>query len=540
MHGNAFALVPLEGLIFGNVKDIKQFDPLSGVFSDSAIVDKSLLTELERKKIEEYMGLYKQGANLKFRCQNDNRIRYLNSWQESVAKRSIVSTLQYIGLDISMRAIIEYMKSLDYTKAEFNNVVKNLVNNTCSKNLSIYSLKLLRNNFFHLYETKTKFSIPSIEKSPYFTPLIRKRTNSRQAKQNEFNFALKNFRAFCSWGGDTEDYRMLVPYLNNPFVMTYIYDHILNRKISWNNKGKFITYKKRDHSVKVVCENLICRRTTDILFSQKFPKMLGSTDLKVDLENLYCKHFRTVDYKFKQQLPKIKKWQKRQSIEEPILEAMNFVALVTGVPDLLISSQKYTDLLASLKDNIDSRWKGWAVSKNEQFVVDLLYEESLNIDLVPMAKNEEILKGNFQIKFDFTLGEIDRVLKAVDKISAKFYLEFPKSYLRWVRNDYVKKSNLSDHMGLKNLEEKMKTYINIQLATKSDLFLIPLWNNKMGDIMTKEIIEQITTYKGSYFADFSHKKVKIPIKFRFGLFAIKYLNEKFKAKYRSKTLTFNK
>ncbi len=540
LHGSAFALVPLEGLIYGDVKDIKQFDPLSGVFSDTAVVDKSLINDVERKKLEEYMGLYRQGTNLQFSCKNSNRIRYLNSWKESVAKRSIVSTLQYIGLDYSMRAIIEYMKKLEYTKDEFDNVVKNLVNNTCSKNLSIYSLKLLRNNFHHLYDTETGFNIPTIEKSPYFTKMIRKKTNSRKAKQNEFNFALKNFRAFCSWGGDTDDYRMLVPYLNNPFVMSYIYNHILNRQISWNDKGKFITYKKKKHSVKVVCEDLICRKTSDVVFSQKFPKMIGSTDIKVDLENLYCKHFNTVDYKYKNQIPQIKKWQKSQSMEEPILEAMNFVAMVTGVPDLLISSEKYTDLLASLRDNIDSRWKHWAVSKNEQFVVDLLYEESLNIDLVPMAKSEEVYKGNFQLKFDFTLGEIDRVLEVVDKVTAKFHLEFPKSYLRWVRNDYVKKSNISDHAALKHLEDKVKTYINIQLATKSDLFLIPLWNEKMGEIITKELIEQITTYKGSFFKDFSHKKVKIPIKFRFGLFALKYLNEKFKAKYRSKALTFNK
>lgn len=541
-QGSVYALVPLEGLIYGDVKDIKQFDPLSGVFSDSAIVDKSLENDLERTKLEDYMGLYKQGAKLQFTCQMNegSSIRYLNSWKESVAKRSVVSTLQYIGIDHSMRAIVEYMKTLEYSKKEFDNVVKNLVNNTCSKNLSIYSMKLIKNNFYNMYETSTGFKIPSIEKSPYFTKAIRQRTNSRQAKQNEFNFALKNFRAFCSWGGDTDDYRMLVPYLKNPFIMSHVYDHILNRKMHWNNVGKFLTYKKRKNAIKIVCEDLICRKTTNVIFQQKFPKMIGSTDIEVDLDNLYCKHFKNVDYRYKDQIPQIKKWQKAQSMEEPILEAMNFVSLITGIPDLLISSQKYTDLLTSLKENIDSRWTKWAVEKNEQFVVDLLYEESLNIDLVPMAQSEEVLKGNFQMKFDFTLGELDRVLNVVDKVTAKFHLEFPKSYLRWIRNDYIKKTNLSDHMAVKYIEDKVRTYVNIQLATKSDLFLIPLWNNKMGDIITHELIEQITRYKGSLFSDFSHTKIKVPIKMRFGLFALKYLNEKFKAKYRSKSLTFNK
>lgn len=540
LHGSAWALVPLEGLIYGDVKNIKQYDPLSGIFTDSAIIDPKLVTEYETKKMQEFIGLYRQGANLKFKCENDTRIQYLNSWKESVAKRSVVSTLQYIGIDLSMRAIIEYSKALEYSKEQFETLAKNLVSNTCSKNLSIYSLKLIRNNFYHLYENGTGFKIPTIAKSPYFTEVIREKTNSRQAKMNEFNFAIKNFRAFCSWGGDTDDYRMLVPYLNNPFIMSYVYDHLLGRKITWDKDNKSIVFEKREDPVKVVCEDLICRRTDSVNFTQKFPQMIGSTDLKVDLNNLYCKHFKNVDYVYKDQNPKVKEWIKRQSLEEPKIEAMNFVSILTGVPDLLVSSKKYTEVLAALRDNIDNRWVRWAKSKNEQFVVDLLYEESLNIDLIPMAKTDEIRRGEFQMIFDFTLGEIDRVLQVVDKVTAKFHLEFPKSYLRWIRNDYIKAGNKSDFGRIDHIREKVKTYVNIQLATKSDLFLIPLWNEQMGDIITRELIDQITTYKGQMFKDFSHTKVKVPVKFRFGLFALKYFNEKFKAKYRTKTLTYKK
>lgn len=100
-------------------------------------------------------------------------------------------------------------------------------------------------------------------------------------------------------------------------------------------------------------------------------------------------------------------------------------------------------------------------------------------------------------------------------------------------------NNKSNYKGIKHLEEKVSSYVNIQLATKSDLFLIPLWNDKMGKIITKELITQITNYRGSYFNDFSHQKVKVPVKLRFGLLALKHLNEKFKTKYRSKSLTFS-
>ena len=284
----------------------------------------------------------------------------------------------------------------------------------------------------------------------------------------------------------------------------------------------------------------ICRKSNKITFSQNFPRMIGSTELSLDLNNLYCSHFSTVTYKYKNQIPSIKKWISTQTVEEPHLEAMNFVSLLTGVPDILIASEKYNDLIDALKDNIDSRWNKWASKKNNQLVTDLLYEESLNIDLVPMAKSAEIIKGNFQIIFDYTLGELDRVLNVVDKISARFHLEFPKSYLRWIREDYIKKSNKSDFKGIEHIKNKVKTYVNIQLEAKKELFLIPMWNEKMGEIITDEIIDQLINYRGTYFVDFSHQKVKVPIKFRFGLFALKYINQRFKFNYRSKSLTFNK
>jgi hypothetical protein len=223
--------------------------------------------------------------------------------------------------------------------------------------------------------------------------------------------------------------------------------------------------------------------------------MIGSTELKTDFSNLYCNHFKKVNYETKDQNPKIKKWIDTLSDEESLLEGMNFTALITGIPDLLISAEKFSDLRVVLKENITSRWDKWAQNKSEQFVTDLLYEESLNIDLVSMKDSPEIYKGNFQVIFDFTLGEIDRELLVVDKISSMFNLNFPKSYLRWIRDDYIKKNNISDYEGIKVLKQKLASNINLQLSAKKKLFLIPLWNEKMGPIITDELIDQLIDYK---------------------------------------------
>jgi hypothetical protein len=157
-----------------------------------------------------------------------------------------------------------------------------------------------------------------------------------------------------------------------------------------------------------------------------------------------------------------------------------------------------------------------------------------------MAKSDEVTKGNFQLIFDFTLGELDRVISTRDKISSKFNLDFPKSYLRWMRDDYIKRNNKSDYKGLQLIEDRLTTYINIQLSAKSKLFLVPLWNDQMGRIIAQELIEQLINYRGTYFVDFSHTKIQIPVKFRYGLFALKYINDRFKSSFRTQALTFNK
>jgi hypothetical protein len=535
----AKALIPLEGLILGNVKDIQQYDPLQGVFSRYTMVDPDKMDEQELKRLQEYVGLFRQGANLKFACEYRDYYTYATQWDEANARRSIAATLQYVGLDISMRAIIEYSKKLELSEDEFKNIVDNLLENTCSKNISVYSIRLLRNNFFHLYNTSTNFQLPSIKNSPYFPENVKKLTNSIQAKENEMNLTLKNFRAFCSWGGDTDDYRLMAPYVSNPFIMSLVFNHLLRRNILWDTQMRTLTFEDNEDSVQVACEDLICRNKDEVRFNRLFPRMVGTTDLYGDLETLYCGHFRNESYRPGNPVDKINKWVKAQTIEDPYLEVLQFLSLYTGIPDALISSVKYKDLIKSLRESFDLRWQKWASLKTNQFVSDLLYEESLHIDLVPMAKSIEIKKGDFQLVFDYTLGELDRVLDVNDKIHSTFHLEFPRSYLKWLRRSFILANNVSDFTKMNSLMEKVTTYINFQLEAKKKLFLIPMWNEKMGTILAREMVSQLTSYKGMYFNDFGHEKMKIPVKFRYGLFALQYLRNRFKEKYRTTPLTFN-
>ena len=529
----AHALVPLEGLLYGDVSDIPQVDPLEGIYSTRKKVDTKLLNSKELKEFKEYVGFYRQGANLVNSCSFNSSYRYASSWQEKQARRSIVSTLQYIGLDVSIKAIIKYMKILEYEKSEFSKLADNLISNSCSQNITVYSLKLIRKNFDYLYDNDSSFELPSLVGSPFFSEEIQDITNSRETKKAELDLSIRNFRSFCSWGGDVDNYRMLPPLLSNPYVMSYLYNQLLERKVHYDKNERTIVFKKNDGSVQVRCDDLICRKAETEKFMETFPRIIGATSLEIDLQSLYCGHFRYAKYEEKKQSKQIASWIKESTIDSPHLEAMNFVALITKKSDLLIASRNFSDLKFIMKSNIKKKWDKWARNKSDQLVTDLLYEESLNVELVSKVSSVESLKGNFSFEFNFTMGEMDRVLLDVDKIDSLFYVDMPISYLRWVRKEFIAKSNLSDYKGLEELNRKVTFYLAEKMKEKETYFVIPLWSEKIAKMMAKELQSQLVEYKGSKFSKYDNKAYSIPVKFKFGVFALKYLNNKFKSKYRS-------
>ncbi len=140
------------------------------------------------------------------------------------------------------------------------------------------------------------------------------KTNSYESKKREFNFAIKNFRDFCSWDGDVDNYRMLAPYLRNPFLMAMVFTQLLEKKLAYSPKEKTVVAKDVKGKSLVACEDLLCRQRDHAAFHRIFPRMVGSVDLTDDLETLYCGHFRDVTLKTRGAPNKIKKWINHQGL----------------------------------------------------------------------------------------------------------------------------------------------------------------------------------------------------------------------------------
>ena len=515
----SFALVPVEGILLGEAVNEYQADPLYHIFND--IYDKSIIGE--NKKLHLYQTSIVSGSYLQESCRLYEPPLYPTTWMEKQAKRSVVSTLQYIGLDTSIKAIGAYAKKLEVSEDAFQKLSQNLINNFCSKNITIFSIKKLRESLDYYYKNPQSHLIPSVDSSPFATAIFKSTTESEKSRSNEFDLAIHNFKSFCSWGGDVVDYRLLVPYLKNPFVMAFIIKNLTGVHDKFDEKTQKVTQVPSEEVVQVGCADLICRKTSFKEFSKSFPLSMGSTGLYTDLAKLYCHHFKFQDYSTIGAIPQVKNWIRKMELEDPIFETSFFISLMTGVPDPLFGVEVYRDLPSIAKSSIDERWTLWANQALNTFSHDLLFEESLKIKPQPRRDKVAIRMEGFALDFSVTLGEMDRIVDDNDKLKLSFNLKLSKNYLRHLRVKWNDFSSALDLEGRKKFRDEVAQYIDVQLRDKEKYFRQKVWNEEFSRLIVQELIEQILIYNGDMFESLEDQMLKIPVHFSYGVFALSYL-----------------
>ncbi len=514
----SIALTPVEGILLGEANSEIQSDPLSLVFTDMY----SNSTDANFKKVKNYQGVLTSGTFLQESCSILGPITYSTTWKEAQAKRSIVAGLQYIGLDTTIKAIGAYAKNLQIGENEYRTLVSNMMGQYCSQNVTVMSLKTIEKSLAYYYQNPDPNIIPSVEGSQYATDAFKTGSMSPETRAKEFQYAIRNFRSFCSWGGDAEDYRMLPPYLKNPFIMGVVMMNMAGLRYVWDEKPQKMTWKKDDGAVRVVCKDLICRQTTNDNFKRDYPTSTGSTGVSTDLNKMYCQHFRLLDYDQKKTIPEVKAWIKGLDIEEPILEAAFFVSLMTGVPDPFMIQKKYSELPAIVKSSVDERWTKWSRDSLSSFSRGLLYEESLRVKAMP-KRDLAMIKDGLLLDFHVTLGEMDRIMRNNDKIGMSFDLKFSKNWVRQLISKFNLIATNLDVEGEKVFKEDLARYIDLQLRTKEKLFTQKLWNDEFSRLIAEELLGQVMSYKGKYFESYSDEMITVPVRFSYGIFALSYL-----------------
>lgn len=512
------ALVPVEGILMGEAREDIQTDPLSAIFSD--IYDKS--REGENKKLKLYHSTFESGHYLNESCSYLGAPVYSTTWQEKQAKRMVAATLQYIGLDTSIKAIGAYARKLEISEDQFRTLKTNLVRNYCSSNVTISSIRNIEKSLDHYYNNPESSIIPTVKDSPFVSEYAQRFVSKSSVPSREFDLVIRNFRAFCSWGTEVEDYRMLTPYLNNRFIMAFVIKNMIGVQDKLDEKEKKVVTVPSTDTVQVGCRDLICRKESPDVFRKMFPASVGSTGIVTDLPKLYCHHFRFQDMP-QNTIPEVKEWIKSYDLEDPIFETSQFISLMTGVPDFMNGAETYRDIPMLAKSSIDERWTKWANKVLGTFSKDLLYEESLKVKVEPRTDVADVSTQGFILDFSVTLGEMDRILIDNDKLDLKFDLKLSKNFLRSIRTRSHVLDQTVDEEGRVKLREEISKYIDIQLKEKEKLFIQKMWNEDFSRLITDELMKQVRLYRGPMFNSYQDEVLKVPVKFSYGIFALSYL-----------------
>lgn len=505
----ALSLVALEGSILGPVDHSIQYDPFK--------------TILEKVEIEPHSLRFKNlkdGFYFKNKCESIGASRYSSEATKSSAIITFAANLQYYGLDLVVKNIAKYAQVLHVEKNDYESLVHNLVQNYCSKNISVYSLKLIEKNLFYYFNNENKTALPSLSEKQ-FSKELSVFSDSKDTRTREFYFALENFKSLCSWGGE-ENLRLLPPYLSNPFIASTIIKKLSDSK----------------DSLKVLCKNEICRNESSDKFFSNFPHALGASDLKSELESLYCQELSHLSYK-PQDNEVITSWIKEKSLEEPILEGSFFYSLISQTSDLMFLTNNFKELRAFLLKPTMEKGATWAKNLSSKQFFEMYYEEPMVLKLSNLSQ-EKIDEGNFSFDFNYSLGEFDKNLPTKDALKFSMNIDVPLNYLRYFKTELHLRKNKSMHSEYEDLKKELASFFDLKLEEKKAYFLNPLIVEGMGGLMAEELLRQLENYVGLKLAKISNENIRLPLNFSIGIFALQYQYYKFQNRHRVKSLTFNK
>lgn len=521
---NSFGLIPLESLILGDFSDkydLEVSDPLHYIYDFTQYAQDGVMDK-DKKSLAIYRGFYEEGQNLKDYCASKKEMtKYPTPWDRDQAKRAYMATLQYVGLDLVIRAMVSYAKIFEMSEEEYSNIVSGLVGNYCSANLSIISVKQLEKLMKKRF-SQNDFSLPSVEGSPLFPESVNSFQSMESSRKQEFYYTIELFKTFCSWSGGTEDAMLLVPLLRNPVVYSFIERQLLGKRLMYNENTGRIHYADDAQTVQVICQNLICRKTDLKTYSVKVPKSIGFSNIKLELDNLYCEDFVNTDYNFKQKDEKIKKIMDSISFDEQNFMTGQFISLFTGVPDFFLRQKEFKDIELLSRSSIDQYWSLWAKKYTENLGKDMYYEEPLTMELVERTSYYNKYTPKFKVVFDVNLGEMDRINQEVGKVKTYFEISLSHQFAKWIRREWQNHDPRErDIRG--QLQTAMRDRLTDTVQKIREKFVFAPWDGDLEKILVNEILDQFAEYEGNYFSKNTTGNMIIPIEVNFAPYALSYM-----------------
>jgi hypothetical protein len=525
---NAYALRPVENLVLGDFSDEyseSKSDPLESIFGREKLIQSKNVKDFKRE-LAIYRGFYLEGHSLELSCRTPKTIRYSLEWEKIQVLRSVISEVQYIGLDLASRAIPQYAKFFEFSDDEYQNLVDDLISNHCSANLSVISKKELKNNLFLKFKKENSFKLPSIKGNPLFPDNLETDLTIKKMREQEFKYTVKMFNSLCSWSGDPTNPALMLPFLKNGALMSFINRQMNNKALEWKENENAVYLKDDFKTTQVWCENLICRKTYRENFLNKLIYSVGGTKFSVDLDSLFCEYFKLLDYVPIQTDPRITKAIKEITFDEENFMVAQYLALITGVPDFLIGLDKFKEGEDMLRSSIDYAWLSWARAQTQNYSKDLYFEEPLTIELVEQRLSFNPNSPDLKMILDVNLGEFDRINQVVGKIKMNFKINIPMSYLRYHR-EALKHLDFNHPEDKEWLINRLKLQLIKDINYARDLLIIPPWKGDLAYLLARELSEIVHIHDDKFYKSDDSGMKTLTIEVNYSPFALRYLNHQF-------------
>lgn len=532
LTNNSFALTPIESLILGDFSERyseNETDPLNYVFNKELSLEAKLdsAKDINRIQLANYRAFYEEGKNLENTCTDASEIRFITEWEKTQAKRAMISTIQYVGLDLSTRAIAQYAKELEFTAGEYDNLTQGLVANYCSQNLSIISKKELLRNLKIKFEKENSFKLPSVEKNPFFPESLNELLPKIKSLEQELLYTVKLFQALCSWNGNPENPGLLVPILKHSGIMAFFNRQMTGQQVGWNAIDNSLYLKEDNNTVQIACDNLICRKTSRENMIRKYSYSLGGTSIAEDQKRLYCNYYRNAYYLPKESDPRLGQIMNQRTFDEENFINSQFIALITGIPDFLLRSSNFNQGEDVLRASMDNVWTKWAKANTENLSRELFFEEPLTLELVDQNQYYDFRANKLRVAFDVNLGEFDRTNQRVGKIRMNFKLNVQTAFLNYYRTA-LQSLTFKDSAEKLRLKNRFKYQISNEVKAAREKLIIPPWKGDLDELIVSELTSQILDTPLKFLPLTEKGMTAIDIEINYGVFALKYLAHQFK------------
>ncbi|MBF0367563.1 MAG: hypothetical protein HQK50_18455 [Oligoflexia bacterium] len=285
-------------------------------------------------------------------------------------------------MELSVRAIAAYARHFELSEEEYKRLMSYMLVGSCTQNLTVIPLRDLGIKMLQEFRRKPEelLSLPSFAKNRFFPRNFEKLIDLNKAREQEFMRTLELFRSFCSWSADVDDFRLLLPLLQNRFIISWLAEQMGRMKKRWNKEKQLFEWIHHPKSAQVVCTGSICRKAKNYEeFLQRFPRNLGFTGVMEDVYAIYCNKFRDLRENYSQGEEAILSWKKARSSSDEILLQTQFLSLITGIPDLFGQIEKYSESRELFRMAIDGDFNLWSKRAFESLKLQMHYEEPIRI-----------------------------------------------------------------------------------------------------------------------------------------------------------------